>query len=32
MVAKIKLKTMGIEIDELTEGQKKYISSYDEGT
>ena len=32
MVAKIKLKTMGIEIDELTEGQKKYISSYDKGT
>ncbi|MEM4848458.1 MAG: adenosylhomocysteinase [Ignisphaera sp.] len=28
MVAKLKLKSMGIEIDELTEEQKKYLSGY----
>lgn len=28
MVAKLKLKSMGIEIDELTEEQRKYLSSY----
>lgn len=32
MVAKLKLKTMNIEIDELTEEQKKYLSSWEEGT
>jgi len=31
-VAKIKLKTMGIEIDVLTEEQKKYLESWQEGT
>jgi adenosylhomocysteinase len=31
-VARIKLETMGIKIDELTEEQKEYISSYEEGT
>ena len=32
MVAKLKLKSMSIEIDELTEEQKKYISSWESGT
>lgn len=32
LIAEIKLKTMGLEIDELTEEQKKYLESYDEGT
>jgi adenosylhomocysteinase len=32
MVARMKLKTMGIGIDSLTAGQKKYLSSWDEGT
>jgi len=32
MVAKLKLKSMGIEIDKLTEEQKKYISSWESGT
>ena len=32
MVAKLKLKSMGIEIDELTEEQKRYISSWESGT
>jgi len=32
LVAKLKLKTMGVEIDELTEKQKKYIASWEEGT
>lgn len=31
-VAKLKLKTMNIEIDELTEEQKRYLSSWEEGT
>jgi adenosylhomocysteinase len=32
MIARLKLKTMGIAIDELTERQKQYISSWEEGT
>jgi len=32
LVAKLKLKAMNVEIDELTEKQKKYISSWEEGT
>jgi adenosylhomocysteinase len=32
MVARMKLKTMGIRIDELTPKQKKYLVSWDEGT
>jgi adenosylhomocysteinase len=31
-VARLKLKTMGIEIDELTQHQKDYLSSWDIGT
>ena len=31
-IAWLKLKTMGIEIDDLTEEQKKYLSSWGEGT
>lgn len=31
-VAKLKLKSMGIRIDSLTSRQKKYLSSWDEGT
>ncbi len=31
-VARLKLKSMGIEIDELTEDQKKYLSSWEMGT
>ncbi len=31
-VARIKLKTMGIDIDTLTEGQKKYVEGYQTGT
>lgn len=31
-IAKLKLKSMGINIDELTEEQKKYLSSWTEGT
>lgn len=31
-IAYLKLKTMGIEVDELTEEQKKYLSSWGEGT
>jgi adenosylhomocysteinase len=31
-VARLKLKAMGIEIDELTEEQKRYLSSWEEGT
>ena len=31
-ISKLKLKTMGIEIDELTEEQIKYLSSWDMGT
>ena len=32
MIARLKLKTMDIYIDELTERQKQYISSWEEGT
>jgi len=32
LVAQLKLKTMGIEIDELTEEQKKYMKSFELGT
>ncbi|USG99183.1 adenosylhomocysteinase [Thermococcus argininiproducens] len=32
MVAKIKLKAMGIEIEKLTEEQKKYLESWEHGT
>jgi adenosylhomocysteinase len=31
-IASLKLKTMGIKIDELTEEQKKYLNSWGEGT
>jgi len=31
-IAKLKLATMGVEIDELTEEQAKYLASWDEGT
>jgi len=31
-IARLKLKAMGIEIDDLTEEQKKYLSSWGEGT
>jgi adenosylhomocysteinase len=31
-IARLKLETMGIAIDELTEEQAKYLSSWDEGT
>jgi adenosylhomocysteinase len=31
-IASLKLKTMGYEIDELTDRQKKYLASWDEGT
>jgi adenosylhomocysteinase len=32
LVAKLKLKSMGVEIDELTEEQRKYLSSWKTGT
>jgi len=32
LVAKLKLKAMDVEIDKLTEKQKKYITSWEEGT
>ncbi|MCX6818750.1 MAG: adenosylhomocysteinase [Candidatus Aenigmarchaeota archaeon] len=32
MVAKVQLESMGIEIDELTDHQKKYLDSWHEGT
>jgi len=32
MVANLKLKAMGIEIDDLSEEQRRYINSWDEGT
>lgn len=32
MVAKLKLESMGIQIDDLTSSQKKYLSSWEEGT
>jgi adenosylhomocysteinase len=31
-IARLKLETMGIEIDRLTEEQARYLSSWDEGT
>ena len=31
-IARLKLATMGIEMDELTEEQEKYLASWDEGT
>jgi adenosylhomocysteinase len=31
-IARLKLETMGIEIDRLTEEQEKYLASWDEGT
>jgi len=31
-VAQLKLKSMGIKIDELTAEQRKYIGSWEEGT
>ena len=31
-IARLKLATMGIEIDRLTEEQERYLASWDEGT
>jgi len=31
-IAKLKLATMGVDIDTLTEEQAKYLASWDEGT
>ena len=31
-IARLKLETMGIEVDVLTEEQAKYLASWDEGT
>ena len=31
-IAKLKLETMGIEIDTLTDEQARYLASWDEGT
>jgi len=31
-IARLKLATMGVEIDQLTEEQAKYLASWDEGT
>ena len=31
-IARLKLATMGVAIDELTEEQAKYLASWDEGT
>ena len=31
-IARLKLATMGVEIDELTEEQAHYLASWDEGT
>jgi adenosylhomocysteinase len=31
-IARLKLATMGVEIDTLTEEQEKYLASWDEGT
>ena len=31
-IARLKLATMGVEIDVLTEEQAKYLASWDEGT
>jgi adenosylhomocysteinase len=32
MVARLKLKTMSIQIDKLTSQQKKYLGTWEEGT
>jgi len=32
MIAKLKLESMGIKIDKLTDEQKKYLSSWEVGT
>jgi adenosylhomocysteinase len=32
LVASLKLKALNVEIDELTEQQKKYLSTWEEGT
>ena len=31
-VARLKLETMGVQIDQLTDEQKKYLSSWESGT
>jgi len=31
-VARLKLESLGVEVEELTEEQKKYLSSWDFGT
>ena len=31
-IARLKLATMGVDIDQLTEEQAKYLASWDEGT
>ena len=31
-IARLKLESMGIEIDTLTPGQQKYLASWDQGT
>jgi adenosylhomocysteinase len=31
-IARLKLETLGVEIDQLTEEQAKYLASWDEGT
>ena len=31
-IARLKLQTMGVEIDRLSEEQAKYLASWDEGT
>ena len=31
-IARLKLETMGVEIDKLTDEQAKYLASWDEGT
>ena len=31
-IAKLKLATMGVEVDTLTEEQARYLASWDEGT
>jgi adenosylhomocysteinase len=31
-IARLKLETMGVEIDKLTAEQEKYLASWDEGT
>ena len=31
-IARLKLATMGVDIDKLTEEQAKYLASWDEGT